>query len=266
MRTVPAKRKHRLTVVLFGLAAVSAITTTVVRFRGDDFPAGNTAIIPAGKLEDDFYDWNQRHAAAMAIKDQLKPEVVLLGDSITHLWGGVPAETAPRGNRGADSWQALFGTRPALNLGFGWDRTQNVLRRIELGELDGLSPKAIVIEIGTNNLARSKKARENTPDEIAEAIGLILDKCRSKCPEARLILMAVFPRGEHRNDRERRKVATINERIAKFQDKPSVVFLDLTRAFLNPDGSIPKELMGDFLHPTSKGYAIWAEKLSEVLP
>ena len=251
--------------ITLGLAVLTLIVLAVY-LRERHAPVGNTAIIPAGRLEMDFYDWEQRHAAIMAIKDTFNPEVVLVGDSITHLWGGVPQQSAPRGNRGSESWNALFGNRPALNLGFGWDRTQNVLKRIELGELDGLTPKAIVILIGTNNLARSRNARENTPVEIAEGIALILDRCRAKCPTARLILMAVFPRGEKRSDPLRAKVARINDLIAKFAVKPGVIYLDLAAAFTNTDGSIPKELMNDFLHPTEKGYAIWAEKLRAVLP
>ena len=226
----------------------------------------NTAIIPAGKLENDFYDWQKRHEAIMAIKDTLKPEVVLIGDSITHMWGGPPEEKSGRGNRGLDAWKSLFGDRPVLNLGFGWDRTQNVLKRIELGELDGLSPKAVVIHIGTNNLAGSKNARENTPAEIAEAIGVIVDKVQAKCPQAQVILMAVFPRGEKPDNPARAKIAAINEHLTKAPAKPRVTLLDLTTKFTNADGTISKEVMSDFLHPAAKGYAIWAEALKPVLP
>ena len=151
-------------------------------------------------------------------------------------------------------------------MGFGWDRTQNVLKRIELGELDGLSPRAIVLLIGTNNLTRSKNARENTPDEIAEGIGAIVDKCASKCPQAQIILMAVFPRGEKPNNPDRAKIAMINESISKFAGKPRVIFLDITAKLTNADGTISKEVLSDFLHPAPKGYLIWAEALRPVLP
>lgn len=226
----------------------------------------NTAIIPAGRLEKDFYDWDQRHTTIMSIKDMLKPEIVLIGDSITHMWGGPPEETSGRGNRGLDAWKSLFGDRPVLNLGFGWDRTQNVLKRIELGELDGLAPKAVVIHIGTNNLAGTKNARENTPAEIAEAIGVLVDKVRAKCPAAQVIVMAVFPRGEKPDNAARTKVAAINKQLAKVAEKPRVTYLDITGKFLNADGTISKEVMSDFLHPAAKGYAIWAEALKPVLP
>lgn len=230
----------------------------------DKIKPANTAIIPVGKLEKDFYEWEERHAAVMAVKDQLKPEIVLMGDSITHLWGGVPHE--PKGNRGAQAWQELFGKRPVLNLGFGWDRTQNVLKRIELGELDGLAPKAVVLHIGTNNLAGTKNARENTPDEIVEAIALIVQRVQEKCPTAKVIVMAVFPRGENPDNAKRVQVNAINERLAKKMEGAKVTLLDITAKLTNPDGTISKEVMPDFLHPGAKGYAIWAEALKPVLP
>ena len=180
--------------------------------------------------------------------------------------GGVPEDYSSKGNRGTDSWKALFKDRPVLNLGFGWDRTQNVLKRIELGELDGLSPKVIVLLIGTNNLTRSKSVRENTPAEIAEGIAVILQKCSEKCPQARIVLMAVFPRGEKPNNPDRAKIAAINERIVKFAEPPRVTFLDLTAKFTNADGTISKDVLSDFLHPSAKGYALWAEALKSVLP
>ena len=223
----------------------------------------NNATIPSARLEKDFYDWDQRHAAALVAKDKIQPEYVLIGDSITHLWAGEPNE--PKGNRGADSWKALFGDR-ALNLGFGWDRTQNVLWRIEHGELDGLHPKAVVIHIGTNNLAGTVHARSNTPAEIAEAIKLIIERVRQKCPDTKIILMAIFPRGEKPTDPKRAQVAAINALIAPLGQQPGVTFCDITEKLIGQDGIISREMMGDFLHPAARGYAVWADALRELLP
>ena len=219
----------------------------------------NTAVVPVGRLEKDFYDWDKRHAEILAIKDKINPEIVLLGDSITHLWGGEPKE--PKGDRGAESLKEMCGAHPVLNLGFGWDRTQNALYRIENGELDGLKPKVVVIHIGTNNLAATLNARSNTPEEIAEAIGLIVTKAQAKCPEARIILMGVFPRGANPTDGKRATIASINSLIAKLNAPPRVTYLDITTKLTNADGTISKDVMGDYLHPSAKGYAIWAEAL-----
>lgn len=217
----------------------------------------NSAIKPSGKLEMDGYHWEDRHAAAMAVKEQINPEIVLIGDSITHFWGGEPKG----GKNGTQVWQDLFGQRRVLNLGFGWDRTQNVLKRIELGELDGINPKVIVIHIGTNNLAGTAHARSNSPAEIAEGISLIVDRVQAKCPEAQIILMAIFPRGQSPTDPKRAILADINQRLAPLAQKPKVTFLDITNKWLQPDGTISKDTMPDFLHPNEKGYAIWAEAL-----
>lgn len=224
----------------------------------------NNAIVPVGKLENDFYEWNQRHAGILAVKDKINPEIVLIGDSITHLWGGEPYEKA--GNRGAASWKELFGDRRVLNLGFGFDRTQNVLYRIEQGELDGLKPQLIVLLIGTNNIPPTKNARANTPGEIAEAIGLILDRLQAKCPEAKIVLMGIFPRGEKAGTPLRATIQATNEKIAPFGKRTGVTFLDIGEKFLNPDGSISREIMSDFTHPAAKGYEIWAEALKPLLP
>lgn len=229
-------------------------------------PAANTAMVPSAKIETDMYGWEARHEAAMAIKNKIDPEIVLIGDSITHFWGGEPEEKSRGGNRGREAWQSLFGERRVLNLGFGWDRTQNVLKRIELGELDGLKPKHVVLHIGTNNTARTIYARDNTPAEIAEGIGAIVDRVQAKCPGAQVVVMAVFPRGQSPQDPKRAILAGINRRLEPvLRTKPGVIYLDITEKWLQPDGTISKEVMPDYLHPNEKGYAIWAEALRPVL-
>jgi len=225
----------------------------------------NTAVIPMGKLEKDGYGWEERHEAVMKIKAEINPEIVLIGDSITHFWGGQP-EAGKMGNRGTESWQNLFGNRRVLNLGFGWDRTQNVLKRIELGELDGLKPKAIVIHIGTNNLAATVNARSNTPEEIAAGITTIVDQAQAKCPDAKIILMAIFPRGQTPLEPKRALLKDINARLASLGQRAGVTFLDITDKWLGPLGIISKDIMPDTLHPNQKGYAIWAEALRPMLP
>ena len=225
----------------------------------------NTAILPVGKLEKDGYEWADRHAEIMKIKDILNPEIILIGDSITHFWGGLP-DGGKSGNRGTETWQTLFGDRHVLNLGFGWDRTQNVLKRIQLGELDNLNPKAIVIHIGTNNLANTVNARSNTPAEIAEGIEKIVHQTHEKCPKAQIILMAIFPRGKTAADPKRAILSDINKLIAPLGEKEHITFLNITKKWLEADGSISKDIMPDALHPNQKGYAIWADALKAVLP
>lgn len=225
----------------------------------------NTAVIPMGRLEKDGYDWEARHQEIMKIKAEINPEIVLIGDSITHFWGG-PPDGGKSGNRGTEAWQSMFGKRRVLNLGFGWDRTQNVLKRIELGELNELKPKAIVIHIGTNNLAQTVNARSNSPEEIAAGITAIVEQAQAKCPGAKIILMAIFPRGMMPVDPKRTILRDINTRLAPLGQRPGVTFLDITDKWLGPLGLISKDIMPDSLHPNQKGYAVWAEALKAVLP
>ena len=224
----------------------------------------NTACIPKAKLEQDFYDWDARHASVLAAKDKINPDIVLIGDSITHLWGGEPQE--PKGNRGAQAWQSLFGERKVLNMGFGWDRTQNVLWRIGHGELAGFKPKLIVIHIGTNNLAETKNARTNTAAEIAEGIHAVTEQAKAQCPGAKLVLMAVMPRGEKPDNPQQASLDAVNALLPEVAKTCGATLIDLKAQLRGKDGIISKELMPDFLHPTEKGYAIWAEALKPHLP
>jgi lysophospholipase L1-like esterase len=226
------------------------------------FAPANTAVIPATKLENDFYDWQTRHAEILKIKDQINPDIVLIGDSITHMWGGQPKSSIARGE---NVLQTAFAGHRVLNLGFGWDRTQNVLWRLDHGELDQLQPKFVILNIGSNNTSGTGNARQNTPDEIAAGVRAICDRLQKQAPQAKLILMAVFPREEKPDHPRRQQIAEINRRIAEFGKLPGITFIDIGAKFLNPDGTIPRELMSDFCHPTEKGYQIWADALAPIL-
>ena len=222
----------------------------------------NTALAPAAKLENDGYDWYARHAAVLKEKDALNPEVVLIGDSITHFWGGAPR----LGNvNGPKAWDAAFGRYRTLNMGFGWDRTQNVLWRLDHGEFDGLAPRAVILHIGTNNTSDTPNARSNTPEEIAEAIRAICGRLHSKSPKTRIILMAVFPREEKPDHPRRLKIAAINRQLAGLGPLPGVTFLDIGDRLVEADGTLSREIMRDFCHPTEKGYQIWGEALAPLL-
>ncbi len=227
-------------------------------------PPENSALVPLPKIENDFYDWWQRHEAVMEIKAPLDPEIVLLGDSITHLWGGLP-EWEGREAGGERAFAKTFAGRRVLNLGYGYDRIQNVLWRIDHGELRGLRPKFVVLNIGTNNLWPSQKARGNSVEEIVEGIRAVILRLRATVPGAQIVLMGVFPRGEKPDDRSRAKIVAVNAQLAPLGSVPGITFLDIGDRLLQPDGTIARETMGDFLHPGESGYAIWGEALREVI-
>jgi lysophospholipase L1-like esterase len=202
------------------------------------------------------YEWAKRHAGVCANVAASKPRIVFIGDSITHFFGGEPHD---RGRNGEAVWQQYYGSRGAANLGFGWDRTENVLWRLGPGnELEGASPKVAVIMIGTNNLGL------NQPADIAAGVTAICALIHQRLPQTRILLLGIFPRGE-KPDANRQRIAEINQILARLDGKDQVTFLDFGAKFLGPDGTISRSIMPDFLHPNAAGYQIWADAMEPTL-
>ena len=151
-----------------------------------------------------------------------------------------------------------------LNLGFAADRVQNVLWRLEHGELDGLAPACVVVLIGTNNLTGEPGFdRICTPAEIAEGVSRLVALVREKIPQAAIVLMGVFPRGESPADPLRAAITELNALLARRSaGVPKLTFLDIGDRFLTADGTLRADLMPDFLHPAEAGYAVWADALA----
>lgn len=231
----------------------------------DTDTVSNTAIIPVSKLENDSYNWWDRHAEVLRVKDSINPEVVLIGNSITHFWGGLPqlkyADGKLREPNGPTSWASVFGPYLVLNLGFGWDRTQNVLWRLDHGELDGLQPRVVVINIGTNNTTRTKNARNSTPAEIVEGIREVCLRVRSKVPRAKIIVMAIFPRGKDPLNPLRTVINEANRQLEIFTKDNNVTLVDIGPKLLAADGTFLPGMMLDYVHPTDKGYQVWADAI-----
>jgi lysophospholipase L1-like esterase/predicted esterase len=219
----------------------------------------NTAIVPMPKLEENGYDWFGRHDEILKIKATVNPDVVFIGDSITHAWGGVPALGSTR--VGEKVLQSTLGAYRILNLGFGWDRTQNVLWRLDHGELDGLHPRAVVIHIGPNNTSPTEHARQNTPAEIVGGLKEICGRIRSKIPQTKIVLMTVFPREKDPANPRRAQINEINRQLAEFAKAAQLTLVDIGPKMLAPDGTLPAEMAADYCHPTEKGYQIWADSI-----
>lgn len=202
-----------------------------------------------------LYDFGKRHAALVTQAREKHPELIFIGDSITHMFGGEPHD---RPQPGTNVWEKFYGHRNVLNLGFGYDFTENTLWRLLHGELDGAKAKAVVIHIGTNN------AGKNKPEEIALGIRAICSVVHQRQPQARILLMAIFPRGP-KPDPMREKLAEINKRLAQFEGQDGITFVDIGGKFLQPDGTLSKDVMFDYLHPTEQGYRIWAEAIEPYL-
>lgn len=205
-----------------------------------------SATEPASRGNDGW--WMKAHEGFL---EQLKPgttDLIFIGDSITQGWGGA----------GKAVWERYYAPRKAVGLGIGGDRTQHVLWRLDHGELEGIKPKVAVVMIGTNNIAA------NSPDEIAEGIKRIVGRLRDKLPETKVLLLGVFPRSAT-PDARRERVKAVNDRIKGLDDGKSVKYLDIAGAFLNPDGSISREIMPDSLHLSPKGYRLWADAIEPTL-
>ena len=220
--------------------------------------ACNTAVIPAPKDS----AWLKRHDGFVAEAKRGGIEVLFLGDSITDFW----RETNPR-RGGRAVWDREFAPLHAANFGIAGDRTQNVLWRIQHGELDGLAPKVVALMIGTNNTGfeHDKKTLRNTPAEAAAGVTAVVRELRRRLPRTKLLLLGVFPKGDQPSGAGRANVAAVNRLIAGLDDGRQVRFLDIGASFLAPDGTLSADIMADFGHPTLKGYEIWAAAMKPLL-
>jgi lysophospholipase L1-like esterase len=229
------------------------VTATLVlwetdRLRADDPNKAHTAIKPVSRDA----NWVDRHDKFVAMAKKGNIDVLFLGDSITDGWGG---EGHNAKAAGSSTFAKEFLPLRAANFGIGGDRTQHVLWRLQNGELDGIQPRVIILMIGTNNSNRT----DNTAEEIADGITAIIKEIHQRSPKSRVLLLGIFPRGQNPNP-QRDKLKKVNDIIAKLDDGGQTVkYLDIGDRFMQPDGSISKEIMPDFLHLSQQGYRIWAD-------
>ena len=211
-------------------------------------PPPNSAIVP--NLAQFF---QKKHAANLEVAKQGNIDVLFMGDSITDFWRNEEGNYA-----GKPVLDKYFGNLKIANFGIAGDTTQGVLYRLQHGEGQGFSPQAVMLMIGTNN------TRSNTAAEIAEGIGAIVLEMEKDFPEAKILLLGIFPRSTP-GDPVRKTIAEINDIISRLHDGNRVYYLDIGAKFLDAGGNISKEIMTDALHPSTKGYEIWAEAVKEPL-
>jgi lysophospholipase L1-like esterase len=207
------------------------------------------SVVPAIKDPHRFVEFAKDKAE---LKKKGEIQLVFLGDSITDGW---------RGGTQHEIFLKAFGKYNPYNTGISGDQTQHLLYRIDHGELDDIHPKVVEIMIGTNNLGNGQ-----SPKDTIEGIKAVVENVEKKLPEAKVLLLAVFPRGEKAADGFRPKIKEVNDALAKLPDTDKhVKFLDINDKFLESDGTLPKSVMPDSLHPNVKGYQIWADAIASTV-
>jgi lysophospholipase L1-like esterase len=191
-------------------------------------------------------EWLAHHQRQLHASNRARAKVVFLGDSITEGWGASPA------------YRDTFAKYSPLNLGIAGDCTQNVLWRVENGALDGTDPRVVVLMVGINNLAGGF-----TPEQTMQGVRAIVDDVRRRVPGARVLLLAVLPARQDAANRLRQRIIETNRLLRSLEQPGHVELHDVGSVLLEPDGSISKTVLRDFVHPTPLGY----ERLSQaVLP
>lgn len=214
---------------------------------------GNSAAAPVDRQGNE--PWMNRHLAFAEIAERESGcQLLFLGDSITDHWR----------SKAVDLWNERYAPLNAVNFGISGDRTQHLLWRLQNGAIGNLRPQMVVMMIGTNNIGFNSDGvtPRNTLTEIAEGIAANVHYLRERLPEAKILLLAIFPRGEA-DSQERRDSAEVNQQIAALHDNNYVIFLDIGEHFLEPDGTLPTTVMPDLLHPNTMGYAIWADAIQK---
>src|SRR5262249_24071474 len=186
-------------------------------------------------------------------------DAYFVGDSITRRWR---ATDYPRF---LANWNENFHGWNAANFGWGGDTTQNILWRLQNGELDGVQPKVVVLLAGTNNLGNTPASDAKVAD-IAKGIKALLDTIQAKAPKATIILMGILPR----NDGAESMVVIasinkINRKMPKFAGGKSNRYLSINEKLADKDGKLSEGMTVDRLHLSVKGYQVWADALKPLL-
>lgn len=200
------------------------------------------------------------HRQLLAKRTQGTIDAYFVGTSITRRWGATdyPDFLA--------HWKANFSGWNAADFGWGADRIENILWRMENGELDGVNPKVIVIEAGANDVAPPPRGEDGVAD-VTRGIRALVDLCRVKAPNATLIVTGIFPRNSSVGDPTAvvPEINRINDNIARMADGKTIRYLNINDKLADKNGRLFDGMTVDGLHPTLKGYQIWADALAPIL-
>ncbi|OIQ40614.1 MAG: acetylhydrolase [Bacteroidetes bacterium MedPE-SWsnd-G1] len=203
------------------------------------------------------YDWEKRHEEILTLNKSNPPKICLIGDSITHFWGGEPEAELVRSQSSWDSINkkdSISTAVPIRNFGYGWDRVENVLWRVHHGEFDGFNADKIILMIGTNNLLI------NNENDIADGIEAIIDALKYRQPTSEILILGVLPRVKHE-----RRVSQLNLKLSMFALNNGFEYKSIGNVLLNEDFKINPALFSDGLHPNAKGYELLSKELNKAL-
>jgi len=197
------------------------------------------------------------HAELLQKRTQGRIDVYFVGDSITRRWGATDYPDL------LESWKANFFGWNAANFGWGADRVENILWRLENGELDDVNPRVIVVLAGTNNVG-AQPGGATKVDNITRGIRAVVDICQRKAPRATIVLTAIFPRND--NLAVMPEIDRINDNLARLADGARVRFLNVNGRLADGTGRLYDGMMNarDQLHPTLMGYQVWADALKPI--
>ena len=238
--------------VAFAVLVISALATTS--------PIATAAQPPSAAVPAPRTDKNSMIAHEQLVEKARYGGIDLyfLGDSITRRWGC----SDPQWSANLENWKQNFFGWNAANFGWGADGIQNMLWRIRDGELDGVNPKVIVILAGTNNVGNQPGNDEKVADILAGFRALI-DTCREKAPQSKIILTAIFPRND--NLAVLPEIQKINEGLAQFADGKTIFYVNVNDKLAGPDGILLDGMTIDKLHLSVQGYQVWADGLRPLL-
>ncbi len=189
--------------------------------------------------------WDKMHAEDTIVAQYDTVDLLFAGDSITAGWDW-------------NIWQQNFAPLKAANFGIGGDHTGNLLWRLQHGAIGNIQPKLIVLLIGVNNFGHLNES----PEQVAAGVTKVVNQLQLAWPNSKILLNAVFPFEQAVNSPKRKQVQALNKLIAKLGDNKKVFFKDYSKLMLQKDGSISPDIMADFLHPTTKGYQVWADAMT----
>lgn len=243
-------KTHLLPLIILSLFAALAIA-----------PSGNAEAPPAPKAEagpavtpqpriEEW--WFARHAEKIGILKKEEVELLMLGDSITHNFESV----------GESAWEEYFTEFKPVNLGFGGDRTNHLLWRMDHLPKLKKDPTCAVVLIGTNNICWGS----DTPEQAAHGVRAVAEKLNASFPETKILVLGVFPRRRELTHPHRKEIIELNQRLPKLLESiPHTEFLDIGNHFLDENGHLSKEMMPDTTHPSEEAHAIWGKVLQPKL-